>query len=407
MKILSLSYDGLTDPLGQSQILPYIIHLTRRGHRLDVISFEKPDRFGRGQASVTKLIEGLPIRWHPLSYTKWPPVVSTLWDLGRMRRTALSICRASPPDVVHCRTHLTALVGATVKKRAGSKLLFDMRSFYPEERVEGGLWDQSNPLYRAVFRYFKRREKDLLAGSDGLVVLTHRAKEILLEKCLVRASLPTEVIPCCADLNHFSPESVSADSRKAAAVRLGIGHSDLVLGYVGSIGTWYMLPEMLDFFGRLRRNKEGARFLFVTQSDPALIWAEAERQGLPRHSLVITEAPREEVPTMISLFHLGVFFIRPVFSKLASSPTKQAELMAMGIPIICNGGVGDSDSILEAAHAGAVVRDFTHAAYDEVVARVDDLLDLPADSIRAAARRTFSLEQGVNQYAVLYEQMNP
>ena len=40
--ILYLSYDGMTDPLGQSQVLPYLIGLTKEGFTFHIISFEKP-----------------------------------------------------------------------------------------------------------------------------------------------------------------------------------------------------------------------------------------------------------------------------------------------------------------------------------------------------------------------------
>ena len=41
-RVLYISYDGLLDPLGQSQVVPYVRELARRGVALTVISFEKP-----------------------------------------------------------------------------------------------------------------------------------------------------------------------------------------------------------------------------------------------------------------------------------------------------------------------------------------------------------------------------
>ena len=38
--ILYLSYDGMTDPLGQSQVLPYLAGLSKKGFRFHLISFE-------------------------------------------------------------------------------------------------------------------------------------------------------------------------------------------------------------------------------------------------------------------------------------------------------------------------------------------------------------------------------
>ena len=40
-RVLYISYDGLTDPLGQSQILPYLQHLAKESYQFTILSFEK------------------------------------------------------------------------------------------------------------------------------------------------------------------------------------------------------------------------------------------------------------------------------------------------------------------------------------------------------------------------------
>ena len=34
-----------------------------------------------------------------------------------------------------------------------------MRGFWPDERVEGGLWNLQNPLYKLVYNYFKKKKE--------------------------------------------------------------------------------------------------------------------------------------------------------------------------------------------------------------------------------------------------------
>ena len=41
--ILYISHDGLSDPLGRSQIIPYLKELARKGVKYSVLSFEKLD----------------------------------------------------------------------------------------------------------------------------------------------------------------------------------------------------------------------------------------------------------------------------------------------------------------------------------------------------------------------------
>ena len=47
-----ISYDGLTDPLGQSQILPYMIGLSSKGYEITILRCEKKDVFDKNRALI-------------------------------------------------------------------------------------------------------------------------------------------------------------------------------------------------------------------------------------------------------------------------------------------------------------------------------------------------------------------
>jgi glycosyltransferase involved in cell wall biosynthesis len=71
--------------------------------------------------------------------------------------------------------------------------------------------------------------------------------------------------------------------------------------------------------------------------------------------------------------------------------------MAMGVPVICNAGVGDTDKIVHDYNAGIVLNELNDAAYRK--------LDFPAHdhvALRRGAIDFFSLEEGVNRYAAVY-----
>ena len=49
-----------------------------------------------------------------------------------------------------------------MKRKHGVKFLFDMRGFWADERVEGGLWNLSNPVFNWAYKYFKKRSANFL-----------------------------------------------------------------------------------------------------------------------------------------------------------------------------------------------------------------------------------------------------
>jgi glycosyltransferase involved in cell wall biosynthesis len=99
---------------------------------------------------------------------------------------------------------------------------------------------------------------------------------------------------------------------------------------------------------------------------------------------------------------LGLFFIKPAYSKISSSPTKLAEILAMGIPVVTNAGVGDSDWIAEKYRTGGVVKEFTPAEYARAIDELPALLKIPPEEIRLAAESYFSLDIGVQAYRRIY-----
>ena len=162
-----------------------------------------------------------------------------------------------------------------------------------------------------------------------------------------------------------------------------------------------MLPEMLDFFKVLLISKPRAVFLFITAEDPVSIIDNAMLKGIPREKIIIQKADYTEVPNYLALSDFSLFFILPVFSKSASSPIKQGEIMSMGIPIICNAGVGDTDYVLNEYDCGFLVEQFNDDSYEKVIKQIDKVV-WNKDVIRNAASDFYSLKQGINNYNDVY-----
>jgi len=401
-----MSYDGMTDPLGQSQVIPYLAGLSAAGYDITLVSFEKKERYDQYKDLVGGLLRHHRISWQPLSYTRKPPVIATLYDICRLRRKTAGLMKIKSFGAVHCRSYITALTGLRMKKKYGIPFIFDMRGFWADERVDGKLWDQRNPLYRIIYHYFKRKEKQFLLHADKVISLTaNAAEEMQRWKLKENEPLPVQVIPCCADLNHFSHSHVNGESRLNWKNKLHIDDNDFVLGYLGAIGTWYMLDEMLDFFKRLLRFKPQAVFLFVTMEPDSLILEAAGKKGIDAGRIRITFSARSDLPSLLDLFMVAVFFIRPDFSKKASSPTKQGEIMGMGIPLICNSGIGDTDKIMQESNAGILVKEFNDAAYDHVIGRIDELLKRDPGLIRAGAEQYYSLATGIELFRKVYDEV--
>lgn len=404
--ILYLSYDGITDPLGQSQVLAYLERLSQLNFRFTIISFEKKERFEKSKKMIEERCQCSNIKWLPLSYTKNPPIFSSIYDVWRLQKAARQLFKKDPYEIVHCRSYITALVGLKLKQLLGVKFLFDMRGFYADERVDGKIWNRKNPLYNAIYKYFKWKERQFLNQADYVVSLTEAAKKIIHSwKHLPNQPIPIQVIPCCADLDVFNAEVVDKKAQATLKQQLNLSESDFVLSYLGSIGTWYLPDEMLACFKILKEEQPNAKFLFITNEPADNIVAKAKKLGVSQHDLRIVSSPHHMVPLYLSLSDAGIFFIQPVFSKQASSPTKQGELMGMNLLHICNSGVGDVDAIVQQSDCGVVVNRFTEKDYRKAVRELLEKIKNKNNAIRQQAFKFYSLQRGVNLYAEVYDHL--
>ncbi len=401
MKVLYLTYDGLTDNLGQSQILPYVFCLQQAGHRFHIISCEKPINFNARYPTIQTLLQQHKVTHTPLFYTKHPPVLSTILDVIKLLRNAKQLHAQHQFEVVHCRSYITALVGLYMKRKYGTKFVFDMRGFWANERVDGNLWQLSNPLYKWVYNYFKRKEEQFVQESDAVVSLTH-AGLIEMQRWNYTPTIETKtsIIPCCADFNHFKPMPYNT----ALAKELNILPTQQVLCYLGSLGTWYLLNEMLLLFKTLLAQQPNYVFLLITTDDPNLVWNACATHHINNQHIRITKANREQIPAYLSLVDWGVSFIKPSYSKLSSSPTKMAEMYACGIPLVCNAGVGDV-AVINKLPLGVTLPTLNQYNYNEACVHITATTTVDKQAVRLQAQQQLSLEYGAQLYIKMYAQL--
>ncbi len=397
-KVLYISYDGMTDPLGQSQVLPYLTGISAAGYEIHLISFEKEELFQRNEGLIRNICHANGIRWIPVKYHKNPPILSTIFDIWKLFTVAKKEHQKHRFQIIHCRSYIAAFAGLFFKKKYGIKFIFDMRGFWPEERVDGGLWNLKNPVFTFIYSYFKKKEKEFLLAADEVITLTHKAKEFLLQNAAYQKQSIT-VIPCCVDEKLFTP--VAATDRKSIRHGLGIADDTFVLLYLGSIGTWYLPDEMLQFFKTFSQHQSHAEFWFITKENPEMILEKAKSRGIDLSKIIIKSAERKEVVNFIRAADLGIFFIKNTFSKSASSPVKQGEMMACGLPVICNAGIGDTDMIIHNYQSGILVEELDEKFYHKAISALESV-QFDTNHISAGAKDYFSLEQGIQKYVEVY-----
>lgn len=390
----------MTDPLGQSQVLPYIEGITKSEYHFHLISFEKKERFEANRKQIENICNQAGIVWHPVSYTKKPPLLSTVYDIIRMYILAKKLHTIHSFSALHCRSYISAIIGLLMKQKFQTKFIFDMRGFWADERVDGKIWNLKNPIFKLVYKVYKKLEEKFILHADAIISLTEAGKkEIQTWGSYKKSKAEITVIPCAADFSLFNLNT--ENEKKIAKEKIGVNENTSVLSYLGSVGTWYMLDEMLDFY-TVYKKKHRAVFLFITPDDPESILEKATKKNISSSEIIIKSASRKEVPRYMAASDFSLFFIKPMYSKLASSPTKLGELLAMGVPVIANANVGDVEEIIKATEGGIICDSFNTNAYEKTLENLTITTFNPIEARKKAAIY-YNLENAIQKYTRVYE----
>jgi glycosyltransferase involved in cell wall biosynthesis len=372
-----VSYDGMGEPLGRSQVLAYLFRLAAE-HEITLFSFEKPD--ADVQALANELRER-GIEWRPLSYHKRPPVLSTLLDVLAGCRAVRAAASRQRPDIVHVRSYVPALIALWARPKTKAKLLFDIRGFWADERVEGDIWPQRHWLYRGLYWIAKRCERRFFAEADAVVTLTEASVPVI-RSWAKRSDLDVTVIPTCVDLTRFSLIEPRAEGAR--------------LTWCGSIGTWYRFDLVAPLAERL-----GLPLYVITRQ------TELASATLGDMAATIEALPPDQVPGALRAGDVGLSLCVSSFSKTASAPTRFGEYLAAGMPVIVTPGIGDLVSIVERHRVGVVLAGEDDAALNAAAQAVAQLLEDPSlpDRCRETARELFDVEAGSRRYSEIYDRL--
>lgn len=388
---LYLSRNGLLEPLGQSQVFAYLRGLSQ-DYNITLITYEKDEDWAdkaRLQKARTDC-KDLGIRWLPQHFRRWPKIVAPAFSMIRMVWLVRREVRRRDIRLIHARSNIPAATALAVSWITGVPFLFDLRSLFPEELITARRMRRGSFLHRAIIW----AERVCLAKSAAVISQTHVAVNHL------KSVYPTELknqrlvmIPTCADLDRFSPP-------------LDRPSGPTVHGCIGTIlSGWFRTDWLAAWLSAVAQDDTDARFDIVTRDDADRVRVALDPMNKFGDRLMIGPRPSEEMPAAVRGHDLTVmFYAGGEVSELGRSPTRMAEVLGCGLPVVANEGVGDVADIIRRYNVGVVVKDGSYAA---MMVALDELKELRSDPdlpsrCRKAAEEVFSLQAGTEAYRKLY-----
>ena len=388
-KILYISYNGMNEALGASQVLSYLYKLSA-DYEYHLISLEKSGDFFNKEkmVSLDVILKGKNIHWHPLEYKTG--IVRKIFNFFRLLNQTRAVIKKEKIRFLHCRSYFPALAALILKRKYNLKYLFDTRGFAFDESADVGSIKRDS----VVFKILKKIEKQLYLNASAVNKLSHEGKRTILNNELFKGGenvKPITVIPTCTDTEKFS--FVKRDY-----------NGPVKIGYVGTATGWYDFDKTLKALVEINKQMD-FRFVVFNGNQHDFIRKKLNEFNIPSEKVTIEKVPFNEMPQRLKEIEIALFYIHPYFSKRASAATKLGEFLSSGIPVLTNAGVGDHEYYITTYGVGRILDFENLESYDftEIISALRNV-DV-AEKCRALAEKYFTLSKGVENYNELYKKI--
>jgi len=363
-----VTIDSLSEGVGSSQITPLISRLSNSGLKINLISYEKsnPSR------ELIDYFETIGVDWSFRNFGS----TGAAGGANRLNGLRQEIRKT---NLIHARSDIPAV--AAIYSNEGP-VLWDVRSLWADQKI----MIQDNLLNKALYKVYRGLESIAASKSDGMSTLTSAIVPILEQRNKHLPQLRI-VVPTAVDLDRFKLNPTMPVKIRAL--------------FSGTYNQYYDLALSAQFMEEFRKQvpleTHWARPVESVRSQIGV----GESKVFASSQVGMSELiPRYSFGVSVCKLHAG-----PSLS--AAMPTKIAEFLACGRPIVVNKGLGDMDQFIEEFDTG-VVLDGTNNNLIEGAKKLASLLsdrDTPM-RCRALAEKYFSADVGASKYLDLYSQIS-
>ena len=389
-KTLYLSYDGVLEPLGSSQVLNYVLGMSKISDFI-LYTFEKISdlKDKKRVDEIEQQAKSCGVIWKKSIYHHKPTTVATIYDLIILSWNVLCMLIFQKIKTIHLRGYLLGIPLLLFRNWFNFNLIFDMRGFWADEKADRAGWNKSGQKYK----FFKGLEKKLLNKADKIITLTTNSKRILVETHGV-ASSKIEVIRTCADEKLFIKQPKPYQK-------------EIKFGYLGTLDTAYDFTKVLRFFKKFHSINQDCSLDVYSAKNKDYVDSVARENGFEQIDKISVNFVRdkEKLVNAINSFDVCIFYLNENYSVKASMPTKVGEVLMCGVPIICNKFNEDIEEIINLGCG--MVCNFDN---DDMQKINQFLLQNKKskeiqENCRLVASQEFSLNTGLKLYTSIYKDL--
>ncbi len=381
-KILFITYDGILEPLGYSQILSYLIKLSRN-YEINILSIEKENDLKNKKyyKEIVNLLNKNNINWSYLRYSKNFKLLLIL----RMFFSIFKIFFFKKIHLAHVRSYIPAIICYNFLKLFNTKLIFDMRGFWIDERVDWNIWNKKSIKY-ILFKYL---EKKIIYKSHAIVTLTNDASFYIKKNFQIHHQTKIYVIPTSTQCDYnYEKKNIK---------------NILNLTYLGAIGTRYDFNKVIKFFNLISK-KINTNLIIFNKDEHENILSRLKYNNISLDKFTLKYIKPNLINKNITDYALGIFFPVEGFYLKGYFPTKLGEFLSNGVPVVTCSINKHVDSIILENNVGIIINNFNNLDNKNLLLNIKDLInENTSKRCISVAKKYLNIDNAIETYEKIYK----
>lgn len=409
MMYIYVCMDG-GSPVVESQVIDHLallhqsdnefafdLFLLGRGNKKDKASVFHPQR----RAAIEKNIGG---KLHAFAFSN--AAVGFFAALLLLFHHTFPIC-FTRRLIIHARSKDGGLVAAIFKWLSLGKpqIIYDIRGEHFSEfveRIRASGSTLKKTFLQLALKAHRIIEWFIIKSSSRILYVTDALRAITEEQYPLAVSRYAGTIPCLSDDGkfYFDP-SLRNEIRNA----LGFQNRDIILFYAGGFQWYQCIDEMLELFCILREKDERFCFVFLTLSENHEQLKKRLETFAPVRTFRILQKPHSEICRYLNASDFGLLLRRPSLVNTCAAPTKFAEYLLTGLPVIMTEGIGDYSIMARNNNLGVVINNLNHLANaaETILSHLDEFLSTEGKTrISEVGKSRLSRISRIADYVHLY-----
>ncbi|MGJ3234412.1 hypothetical protein [Marivirga sp.] len=391
--IFVFAYYSFKDPVFQSAVLPYLKAVQDENLKYVLLTWEQK-QFPLSKNQIKKIEDDLVnyhiswrrTTWHSGSFKP----IKKIFDFTFGLIYCLNLISKFKATKIFSEGFPGAVIGHYLSKLSNKPHIIHTFEPHADYMLESGVWQKSSWEYR----FLKKMEIPIAKHAQHIITATSAYKNLLNQNGIENH---IHTIPSCINMEEYN---FNEESRTQIRSELKIKNDQIVIVYLGKIGGMYMEEELFNFFKHcLMLDSNKFHFFLFTNHPQELIKHKLNQFNISQQKVYSNYLEKEEVSKYLSAADIGFCGIRPIQSRRFSSPIKNGEYWACGLPTLIPFGISDDYILAEEENIGGVF----NTIEEITLSKIENLSTISRTKIRTIGLRERNINSYINEWITIFK----